>query len=228
MQAATPVVQPPATGQAPAAPNVISAPTTALELRELRARRDEISRQLSNVASRRDEIAGQLRNATTTADRAGLEGRLASLDRRILELENDLNVTGRQLASARGQAAIAAAEDPPPGVDPGLNNGQQTAIAIVFTLAVLMPLSMAWARAILRRSSKAAEAPSREVVDRLERLEQGVDAIAVEVERISEGQRFVTRLIGEGAAPQLQARRAEGEPARTSGKGGANAGAHGS
>ena len=32
---------------------------------------------------------------------------------------------------------------------------------------------------------------------RLERLEQGVDAIAIEVERISEGQRFVTRLLSE-------------------------------
>lgn len=30
--------------------------------------------------------------------------------------------------------------------------------------------------------------------DRLARLEQAVDAIAVEVERISEGQRFLTRL----------------------------------
>jgi hypothetical protein len=30
--------------------------------------------------------------------------------------------------------------------------------------------------------------------DRLQRLEQAVDAIAIEVERISEGQRFLTRL----------------------------------
>jgi hypothetical protein len=32
---------------------------------------------------------------------------------------------------------------------------------------------------------------------RLERIEQAVDAIAVEVERISEGQRFTTKLLSE-------------------------------
>jgi hypothetical protein len=32
---------------------------------------------------------------------------------------------------------------------------------------------------------------------RLERMEQAIDAIAVEVERISEGQRFTTRLLSE-------------------------------
>lgn len=33
--------------------------------------------------------------------------------------------------------------------------------------------------------------------DRLARLEQAVDAIAVEIERIAEGQRFTTRLLSE-------------------------------
>jgi hypothetical protein len=33
----------------------------------------------------------------------------------------------------------------------------------------------------------------------MERLEQGVEAIAIEVERISEGQRFVTKLLSEGS-----------------------------
>ena len=35
--------------------------------------------------------------------------------------------------------------------------------------------------------------------ERLDRLEHAVQAIAVEVERIGEGQRFVTRLLGERA-----------------------------
>jgi hypothetical protein len=37
----------------------------------------------------------------------------------------------------------------------------------------------------------------------MERLEQAVDAIAIEVERISEGQRYMTRLLSEGSAPAL-------------------------
>ena len=39
-----------------------------------------------------------------------------------------------------------------------------------------------------------------EVTSRLERIEQAVDAIAIEVERISEGQRFTTKLLTERAA----------------------------
>jgi len=43
-----------------------------------------------------------------------------------------------------------------------------------------------------------------QTADRLEKLEQSVDAIAIEIERISEGQRFVTKLLSEGhAVPKL-------------------------
>jgi ActR/RegA family two-component response regulator len=53
----------------------------------------------------------------------------------------------------------------------------------------------------LRRPPKAGEADSgsRMAQERLARLEQAVDAIAVEIERISEGQRFTTQLLSEQA-----------------------------
>lgn len=42
---------------------------------------------------------------------------------------------------------------------------------------------------------------------RLERMEQAIDAMAVEVERIAESQRFTTRLLGERAGEALPERR---------------------
>ena len=48
-----------------------------------------------------------------------------------------------------------------------------------------------------------------EISNRLERIEQAIEAIAVEVERISEGQRFTTRLLSERAD-----RPSQGEGAR--------------
>jgi hypothetical protein len=36
---------------------------------------------------------------------------------------------------------------------------------------------------------------------RMERMEQAVDAIAIEVERISEGQRFITKVLSERTLP---------------------------
>jgi hypothetical protein len=48
--------------------------------------------------------------------------------------------------------------------------------------------------------ASAAPAPQIERIDeRLARIEQAVDAMAIEVERISEGQRFTTKLLSERA-----------------------------
>jgi hypothetical protein len=50
----------------------------------------------------------------------------------------------------------------------------------------------------MERDSKVKIAP--EITSRLERIEQAVDSIAIEVERISEGQRFTTKLLTERAS----------------------------
>ncbi|HTD82991.1 MAG TPA: hypothetical protein VK648_04300, partial [Gemmatimonadaceae bacterium] len=61
-------------------------------------------------------------------------------------------------------------------------------------------------RAIFRRTNKPGVPPQAltETAQRLEHLESAVDAIAIEIERISEGQRFVTKLLSEGQpAPMI-------------------------
>jgi hypothetical protein len=66
--------------------------------------------------------------------------------------------------------------------------------------AILTPLAKAWGKRIEHRS--APQVP-RDVTDRLERMEQAIDSIAIEVERISEGQRFTTRLLSDAAPGAL-------------------------
>ena len=68
--------------------------------------------------------------------------------------------------------------------------------AMVATIAIGTQLIRAFARKG-DREAKTKIAP--EVTARLERIEQAVDAIAIEVERISEGQRFTTKLLTERA-----------------------------
>lgn len=79
--------------------------------------------------------------------------------------------------------------------------------AMVVAIVVGRPMIKAYA-ARVENESKRPQIPA-EVLGRLERIEQSVDAIAVEVERISEGQRFTTRLLSEtrggGALPAGQA-----------------------
>jgi hypothetical protein len=85
-------------------------------------------------------------------------------------------------------------------------------IVAILSVFVFAPFAIALSRLIWKRAS----APSRPAfVDqaaqqRLDQLQQAVDTIAVEVERISEGQRFVTKLLsdrstlGAGAAESVR------------------------
>lgn len=68
--------------------------------------------------------------------------------------------------------------------------------AMVAVLVIGRPMVKAIAMKV-ENESKRPQIPG-EVMNRLERIEQAVDAIAVEVERISEGQRFTTKLLSEG------------------------------
>jgi hypothetical protein len=69
------------------------------------------------------------------------------------------------------------------------------AIACAPIIAIGVPIARAWARRI-EAQGQQPRVPS-EVVARLERMEQAIDAIAVEIERVSEAQRFTTRLLAD-------------------------------
>lgn len=71
------------------------------------------------------------------------------------------------------------------------------AFTMTIIIVIGVPLVRAYARKI-ENESKIAPVPV-EVANRLERMEQAIESIAIEVERISEGQRFTTKLLSEGA-----------------------------
>jgi hypothetical protein len=175
----------------------ITTPMSAREVATIKAQRDELSNQLQSVDSRRSRLLSQLRQTGDPTAIKGLEDRLALLDKRQLQLESDIATTGQQLTSA--PAGLAASTNPP--LVAGLGSGQVVAISIVGIIFVLAPLTMGFARTIWKRANKPGLPPTAftETAQRLERLESAVDTIAVEIERISEGQRFVTKLLSEGS-----------------------------
>jgi hypothetical protein len=73
-----------------------------------------------------------------------------------------------------------------------------------FATTIILGLGIPLVRAYIRRRDRqdALPAASPEVMQRLERMEQAIDSIAVEVERISEGQRFTTKLLSERPAAE--------------------------
>lgn len=80
-------------------------------------------------------------------------------------------------------------------MDPDIITFFQVCGGIVITVGSLVLIGTA-SRILLLRAKRAAERPRLDE-NRLQHLEQAVDAIAIEVERISEGQRFTTKLLAE-------------------------------
>jgi hypothetical protein len=69
-------------------------------------------------------------------------------------------------------------------------------VAVTFLVSAAYSINAIARAAVAHRKADKEAAPSISEA-RLARIEQAVDAIAVEVERISEGQRFTTQLLSQ-------------------------------
>ena len=192
--------QPPAPPAIPGVTVVTAGTMSPGDVAALRMRKSELSNQLMSANGRRLGVQQSLRTATGVA-RTGLEQRLGVLDTRIARLESEIDENESQLASLPASRSTTT-QHPFAGFDnfPGSRGMSHNLVpvAIVFTLFVLSPLALSISRMFWRRGSMPRQAgPPVENAERLARMEQAIDSIAIEIERISEGQRFVTRLMSE-------------------------------
>ena len=187
----------------------------------LKNQRNELANQLENLEDKRRDLSNRLQEepAISAAERTGVEGRLTEVYARISGVEKAIAESDAQIAKA---AAIPGAI---PIERPRAREGPPEEVFVLggmFIVIVLLPLSIALARRLWRRGVATVTSLPAELTDRLTRLEQGVDAVAVEVERIGEGQRYMARMmaedsslraIGAGAADpiEVKAREAEGQ-----------------
>ncbi len=147
----------------------------------------------------RDQLREQIRQSVRDAQVAAQEAAQAQ-------------AAARQAAEEAGQTGTLAPLPPLPPLPPGITHvgipsreemipPQVESISIAFFVMVAaviigLPLMRAIARRIERGTPVAAPIP-QEVRDQLQQISQSVDAIAIEVERISEGQRFTTKMLSE-------------------------------
>ena len=94
--------------------------------------------------------------------------------------------------------------------------GSDFVIAVAFWSTALIASNVVVAVALVRarkRIRQLEQGHSSLQTGGSERLEQAVEAIAIEVERISEGQRFTTKLLAErkDATPEGELRHAPGQ-----------------
>ena len=132
--------------------------------------------------------------------------RIGQIDLRIADVDKAIVAANLQVARAAsipGAVTIEPArpDDGPPWEAVFFGG------TVLLLLAVMVLISIAYARRIWRKNVAGVTELPRELIERFSRLEQTSEATALEVERIGEGQRFVTRLLTD------RADRALGEPA---------------
>ena len=212
----TVVVPPPAPPAPPAAPLVITeqngvtvvsfgdqqlvVPRTEAEVQGLRTKLELIEDQLEQTTERRDELAQALRNGQADEAKAGIQSRIAVLDESILQLEKEKAAIDRALISTPSELlSNAIVIDERPDYNGWVDEDEATFWAFfAFGVGVIGTMVASRIRRRMKKKGASATAAAVMAVDpRIDKLTEAVDAIAEEVERIGEGQRFVTNLLAD-------------------------------
>lgn len=173
----------------------LSVPQSETDIAALLSRRNDIRDEMNAASNRRRSIVNEIRSSPEGVARTGLEQRVALIDKGLLQMENELTNISNQLDAAPAELIPISRTSNPAEYDRGFDDGVGAGIggSTVFLAALF---GFLWFR---RRRKRKKNPEQNRTADspRLERVEQAVEAIAIEVERISEGQRFVTRLLSE-------------------------------
>lgn len=154
------------------------------QLEELTDQRRSLVRQLSS--GEEGVVSGPVR--------AGLEQRIASLDKSIAGVDQQIAIVDGQLAKA---ASVPGAVVPHVEIPRSGPPDEVYVLAGIFMFVFLLPLSIALARRIWKRSSVVVQNIPAELMARIQRIEHAVESSGLEIERIGEGQRFITKLFSE-------------------------------
>ncbi len=173
-------------------------PFTADQVEALSERASSLSSQLRQTADRRKDLVRELNNTTNSAAATGTEVRIKFLDERIMKLEQEIATNSELRASLAAKLGEVGSREPdappPPPTDYGL--GPFTPPVVFF---LFLPLALTGARFLWKRGNRPAAVPiSPQAEARFGQLEQAIDSVAIEIERVAEGQRFVTKLLREG------------------------------
>lgn len=196
----------------------MKAPQNRAELDALVAQRDVIQKQLRDMEARRTELAARSGTNQQEINRRiqaldaridATEAQLVEADRLIRNAVGNPAISGEQTSSAPVAAPVGGVLVPPANpVDVG-SLISRTLIVEGATLLLLGAIGWVFAVRRLERRFRTMFAANPSTTSQ---LQQSVDAIAIEVERISENQRFVTKLLNDrglaaGEAQHVPARR---------------------
>jgi hypothetical protein len=136
----------------------------------------------------------------TNPARPPVQAKAADVGVQLAQIDGQIAVLQARIAREQGRPVATSGVPTPPAARRGPDLTVISGLTLVMFMVVGFPLSVAWARRIVRGAPKSRSPDADQVAPRLGRLEQAVDTIAIEIERISESQRFMTRIMAERAA----------------------------
>jgi chromosome segregation ATPase len=175
---------------------------TQSEWSALQSQRGELKNQLTDLNKRRNQLQEQRSGLSADAGRdhdlrmREIDVRSAEIDRQLMRLDVQIaNGLGQPLIEDRPGLRNQTSTTAPPLLPPGISSDGQKAIILggLALTAVSVYVIFLAARRFLMPNKKSLESESR----RLDQLQQSVDVIALEIERMSESQRFVAKVLSE-------------------------------
>jgi len=179
----------------------------------IQSARDEIRTDIHNV---RDAARTEIRNTVRQIVRGDQGGGGSNAPAVVVVQGRDASAPVlRTVPRGGGQCTIDEVNNSkvitctelPPAVYRLAHGAQQTAFSLMGLLAAIIILGP-FARMIARRMERRAEtAPSTDTLAlhrELQQLQQSIDAMSVEVERISESQRFQSKLLFENKGEPIR------------------------
>ena len=207
---------------APQMPTRISQPGSPREVYQaVQAKREVLGEYMNRLLNRRNNVAERLANPRIeSAEKEALEEHLKELNTRIIDMEKQLHKSDAEVAAAAGIPGATTRE--PREINNGGPPEEMLIIGTVFSGVALVIVSLAFARRLWKSTTKIVSQVPAAMEARLNRFEQSIDAIAIEIERVSEGQRFLTkvlsednsRALGAGAAQPIETRAGVADPIR--------------
>jgi hypothetical protein len=158
------------------------------------------------LAAKKAAVAAMRKQAGEPAPAEGMENALASMPATVTYEKDGKTVTLVNPSPAQMEAVTQAMQPPP--VEGWM---LVTMTGMTFLTGVLITALYLWHR----RKSRGVAGPamSEAAEARMARMENAIESIAIEMERVSEGQRFATRLLTEGAAQHVAVSAMDAVPA---------------
>lgn len=175
------------------------------QIGELRAKANDLKLRVSDLTQRKAQLTDPSTRRSAFLDRPALDKQVADVQHELTAAQIQLETANTQIDELTTQRDMARAFSlgapptiamaAPPPADPFLGPKEIMTISsgafiLMFPLVLVLARRL-WVRGTPRRMADLEDSP------RLQRIEQAIESIAVEVERIGEAQRFTTKLLSD-------------------------------